>query len=124
MKPKSAKAKGRRLQQQLRDLLTEAFSLDPELVKCAIMGEKGADVMVLGTTLPDPLHIAWECKAVETFSLYGCWKQTVENAQAAGRRPVLVTRRNNSAAMAVLPLEDLITLIYLARKGWNGNARV
>lgn len=124
MTPKSAKQKGRKLQQQLWDLLTEAFNLNPELVKCAIMGERGADVMVLGTALSDPLHIAWECKAVETFSLYGCWKQTVENAQAAGRRPVLVTRRNNGPALAVLPLEDLITLIYLARKGWNGNTRV
>lgn len=116
MTPKSAKAKGRRLQQELRDLLIETFDLDPELVKCAIMGEKGMDVCVLGTTLPDPLHAAWECKAVEAFSLYNCWKQTAENA-LAGRRPILVTRRNNSQAMAVLTLEHLVTLLYLARKG-------
>lgn len=117
MTPKSAKAKGRRLQQDIRDALIETFALDPELVKCAIMGEKGTDVKVLGTTPPNPLHISIEAKAVEAFSLYACWKQAVTNATADGRRPVLVARRNNSPAMAVTTLEDYIILLYLAWKG-------
>jgi len=117
MKPKSAKAKGRRLQQHIRDLIIQVFNYDPELVKCAIMGEKGVDVMALNTVLADPLHVAFEAKAVESFSLPACWKQAETNARAVGRRPVLVTRRNNSEALAVVTLEHLLTLMYLARKG-------
>ena len=41
MKSRSAKAKGRRLQQQVRDLLLERFSpeLEPDDIRSAIMGE-------------------------------------------------------------------------------------
>lgn len=117
MKPKSCKAKGRLLQQLVRDSIIEVFDHPAELVKCAIMGESGADVVPLGTTLGDPLHIAIECKAVEAFSLYASWKQTVDNASKLGRRPVLVTRRNNSTAMAVVTLEHLLTLMYIAQTG-------
>ena len=46
MKSRSAKAKGRRLQQKVRDLLLEKFSeeLEPDDIRSAIMGESGEDL--------------------------------------------------------------------------------
>ena len=45
MKTRSAKAKGRRLQNKIRDLLLEEFKeLEPDDIRTAIMGETGEDI--------------------------------------------------------------------------------
>ena len=48
MKTRSAKAKGRRLQNKIRDLLLEEFKdLEPDDIRTAIMGETGEDIKLL-----------------------------------------------------------------------------
>ena len=45
MKSRSAKNKGKRLQNKVRDLLLETFNqLEPDDVRSAIMGEQGEDI--------------------------------------------------------------------------------
>ena len=45
MKTRSAKSKGRRLQNQVKELLLEAFTeLEPDDIRTAIMGETGEDI--------------------------------------------------------------------------------
>ena len=45
MRSRSAKNKGARLQNEVRDLLLESFpSLESDDIKCAIMGESGEDI--------------------------------------------------------------------------------
>ena len=45
MKTRSAKSKGRRLQNQIKELLLESFKeLEPDDVRSAIMGETGEDI--------------------------------------------------------------------------------
>ena len=45
MKTRSAKSKGRRLQNQVKELLLEAFTeLEPDDIRTAIMGETGDDI--------------------------------------------------------------------------------
>ena len=45
MKTRSAKSKGRRLQNQVKELLLEAFTeLEPDDIRTAIMGETAEDI--------------------------------------------------------------------------------
>ena len=45
MKSRSAKNKGKRLQNSVRDLLLETFNqLEPDDIRSAIMGESGEDI--------------------------------------------------------------------------------
>ena len=114
MLPKSAKSKGRRLQQEVARDLAKAFNLSPELIHQAIMGESGVDVMVLG---PDALktgNLGIECKNQEALRLWPAWAQTKANAVKAKRNPVLVTTRNNHEVLAVLPWKDLLLILQEA----------
>lgn len=115
MTPKSAKAKGRRLQQEVRDRLIEKLDLDPELVHMTLMGESGVDVWVAGTTLRDPHHVGIECKCQESLSVWASWKQCLENALKIGRRPALVIKRNNTEALVVISLNDWLNLLAVAK---------
>ena len=48
MKTRSAKNKGKRLQNTVRDILLETFKedLDPDDVKSAVMGDSGEDIQL------------------------------------------------------------------------------
>ena len=46
MRPQSAKAKGRRLQQQFRDLLIEELKIHPEDIESRSMGAGGEDLIM------------------------------------------------------------------------------
>ena len=46
MKPQSAKAKGRRLQQQFRELLIEELGIHPEDIESRSMGAGGEDLIM------------------------------------------------------------------------------
>lgn len=63
MKTSSAKAKGRKLQQHVRDVLLEAFpTLEPDDVKSTSMGAQGEDVQ-LSPAARKLMPIAVETKA-------------------------------------------------------------
>ena len=69
MKPQSAKAKGRRLQQQFRELLIEELGIHPEDIESRSMGAGGEDlIMARATREKFPYSI--ECKNVEKL-MYG-----------------------------------------------------
>jgi len=68
MRTSSAKAKGRRLQDWMRDQLITHLGLtkDSDLISTAIMGESGADVKLISSILPKfPFSI--ECKNQEKY---------------------------------------------------------
>ena len=68
MKTSSAKAKGRRLQNWVKDTLIEYFGWpdDDSLVRTAIMGERGADVK-LHHSLLNEFPYSIECKNAEKY---------------------------------------------------------
>ena len=67
MRTKSKKAKGRRLQNWVRDELLKMFpKLTDNDVVCAIMGERGVDVK-LSTKAKKFIPFSIECKTHETF---------------------------------------------------------
>ena len=112
MKTSSAKAKGRRLQQWVRDRLLEAaIWLEPDDVRSTSMGASGEDVL-LSPRAREVFPISIECKNVESINI---WKSmTQAEANAGDHTPVLFFKRNRSPVYACLPAEDLVQL-YMAR---------
>lgn len=109
MKPSSAKAKGRRLQQEVRDLLLARFPhLQPDDIKCAIMGESGVDLH-LSPAAAVSIPFAIECKNVEKIQIWSALTQAEKNAK--GKTPLLVFRRNRSSTYAALPFVVLLSLL-------------
>ena len=109
MNPRSAKAKGRRLQNCLRDILKKAFpSLRDDDIKSQTMGMCGEDI-VFSPAAQDLIPYSFECKNQERLKIWAALSQAEENA--GGRAPVLVIKRNQSNTYAVLPLDHFIDLI-------------
>ena len=67
MKIRSRKAKGRRLQNWVRDELLSLFNnLSQDDISCAIMGETGEDIK-LSNPAKKLIPYSFECKNKETF---------------------------------------------------------
>jgi len=110
MKTSSGKAKGRRLQNKIRDLLLEHFSdkLEPDDVKVAIMGESGEDIK-LSPAARKLIPYSFECKNQEKLSIWSALEQAAENS--GDYPPVLIFKRNRSKTYVTIELEEFIKLI-------------
>ena len=109
MNPRSSKAKGRRLQNYLRDLLKEAFpSLRDDDIKSQTMGMCGEDI-VFSPAAQDKIPYSFECKNQERLKIWAALSQAEENA--GGRAPVLVIKRNNTPTYAIIALDKFIDLV-------------
>lgn len=114
MKPASAKAKGRALQNKIRELILEHFpSLEPDDVKCAVMGESGQDIH-LSPAAARQVPFAIEAKNQERLDLWGSLKQAEEHSKKTGREPLLVFKRNRTKVYAALELRVLLELLVAA----------
>ena len=110
MKTSSGKAKGRRLQNKIRDLLLEHFSdkLEPDDVKVAIMGESGEDIK-LSPAARKLIPYSVECKNQEKLSIWSSLEQAEENS--GDYPPVLIFKRNRSKTYVTIELEEFMKLI-------------
>ena len=110
MNTRSGKAKGRRLQNKIRDLLLEHFSdkLEPDDVKVAIMGESGEDIK-LSPAARKLIPYSFECKNQEKLSIWSSLEQASENS--GDYPPVLIFKRNRSKTYVTIELEEFIKLI-------------
>ena len=109
MKTRSAKSKGRRLQNQVKDILLEAFTeLEPDDIRTAIMGETGEDIK-LSPAARKQIPFSFECKNQEKINMWSSLEQAEENS--GDSKPVLIFKRNRSKTYAVLEIEDFISLI-------------
>jgi hypothetical protein len=108
MKSASAKQKGRRFQQWVRDRILERFpSLEPDDVKSTSMGASGEDVL-LSPAARRLLPISIETKNVERIQIWEAIKQA--EANAGEYTPVVFFTRNRTSEYAVLPAEALLDL--------------
>ena len=106
---KTSKAKGRRLQNLLRDLLKEAFpSLRDDDIKSQTMGMCGEDI-VFSPAAQDKIPYSFECKNQERLSFWAALEQAADNS--GDRTPVLVVKRNRTTPFAVIPLDNFMELI-------------
>ena len=109
MKTRSAKSKGRRLQNQVKELLLEAFTeLEPDDIRTAIMGETGEDIK-LSPAARREIPFSFECKNQEKINIWESLNQAEENS--GDYPPVFIFKRNRSKTYAVLEIDDFIDII-------------
>jgi hypothetical protein len=109
MRPQSAKAKGRRLQQETRDAILAAFpSLEPDDVRSTSMGASGCDLL-LSPAARRLFPFSVECKNTEALNV---WKALAQAAKGAtlGTTPIVVFRRNHAVPHVALPLAVFLDL--------------
>lgn len=111
MKTQSAKAKGRRLQQEVRDDVIEAFALQPGDVRSTSMGASGEDLL-LSPRAQEVFPFDVECKNQEALSIWKALEQ-VEKRTGVNTyvRPLLVFKRNHSSVYVALRFDDLLELL-------------
>jgi len=110
MKTASSKAKGRRLQNKIRDLLIEHFSneLEDDDIRCAIMGESG-EYLKLSPAARKLIPYSIECKNQEKINIWDSLEQAEVNSN--GYTPILIFKRNRSKTYAVVELNHFLKLI-------------
>ena len=109
MKSRSAKNKGKRLQNSIRDLLLETFNqLEPDDIRSAIMGEQGEDIK-LSPAARKLIPYSFECKNQESLNIWSSLQQAEENS--GDYDPVLIFKRNRSKTYVTLDLEEFLKLI-------------
>ena len=106
---RAAKAKGRRLQNKVRDLLRAAFpKLEEDDIKSQTMGMSGEDI-VMSPLAKKKIKYSFECKNKERLDLWASLAQAEDNCE--NRVPVLVFKRNNSKTYVAFELDHFIDLI-------------
>lgn len=97
----SAKAKGRKLQQYVRDKLLEySEGLEPDDVKSTSMGASGEDVQ-LSPAARKQWPISVECKAKKAFAFYKDYEQAEANCPE-GSQPILVCKGDRKKPMVII----------------------
>ena len=109
MKTASAKAKGRKLQNEVREILLKYYGLEEGDIKTAIMGESGED-LILSPWAEKRIPFSIECKNTEKLNIWGAIKQAESNSDA-NRIPLVVFSRNRSQTYCVLEFEELLRLL-------------
>lgn len=133
IKTSSAKAKGRTLQNWVRDQIVKLF---PELVndiRSTPMGVTGTDIQ-LSPLAQGKIPLAIECKAQESVSIWAAYEQACEGAKLENKKissrnayvadhcksdefelgkvePVLILKRNRKAPLAVVDAEYFLQLM-------------
>lgn len=109
MRPQSAKHKGRRFQQFIRDyLLKRAPQLEPDDIRSASMGAPGEDILFSPAARKIyPMSI--ECKNVEKLNIWEAIKQAAANA--GKYRPVVIFTRNRSKVYVAIELTYFMELL-------------
>ena len=107
MKPQSAKAKGRRLQQQFRELLIEELGIHPEDIESRSMGAGGED-LIMARAAREKFPYSIECKNVEKLNVWEAYKQASENSK--NYEPVVVMKKNNHKTLVVIDAEHFVKI--------------
>ena len=107
MKTQSAKAKGRRFQQWVRDQLIEELGVHPEDIESRSMGAGGEDlIMALAAREKFPYSI--ECKNQESLNIWKSYEQA--KANSGEHEPVVFIKRNNQKPLVVVDAEYFVRL--------------
>ena len=107
MRPQSAKAKGRRLQQQFRELLIEELGIHPEDIESRSMGAGGED-LIMARAAREKFPFSIECKNVEKLNVWEAYNQAKENSK--DYEPIVVMKKNNQKALVVLDAEKFVEI--------------
>ena len=108
--PQSAKAKGRKFQQEIRDDLITSLDINPDDILSTAMGQGGCD-LYLSPAARARFPFGVEAKRCESLAIPQWWKQCEANASKVGLVPLLVFKRNREEPLAVLRWSDLLMLL-------------
>ena len=108
MKTQSAKAKGRRLQQWVRDILTKAFFLEEGDLESRSMGAGGEDIM-MSPLARRKIPYSIECKNTEKINVRKAYEQA--KASCKQYEPLLVIKKNNTQPLILVDAEHFVKLI-------------
>ena len=110
MKPRSAKNKGKRLQNKVRDLILEKFNtLEPDDVRSITMGDSGEDIL-LSPAARRKFPFSVECKNQEKLNVWEAYEQA--KANCGDYEPLVVMKKNNKKPLVVIDAEYFIKLIH------------
>jgi hypothetical protein len=110
MKPRSAKNKGKRLQNKIRDLILEKFNniLELDDVRSITMGDSGEDIL-LSPVARRVFPFSVECKNQEKLNIWEALDQAEGNS--GKHTPLVIFKRNRSKTYAVLEFKELLKLL-------------
>ena len=111
MKTQSAKAKGRRFQQWVRDQLIEQLNVHPEDIESRSMGA-GWEDLIMARDARQKFPFSVECKNQEKLNLWSAWQQTQKNS--SDFQPLLIVGKNKQRPLAVVDAEH-----YFELTGWK-----
>ena len=108
VKPSSAKAKGRNLQNWIRETLIEELKIHEEDIKTAIMGESGEDI-IMARAARKKFPFSVEAKNVEKLNVWLAYEQACSNC--GDNEPLLIMKKNRKKPLVVMDAEQFIKLI-------------
>ena len=107
MKTSSAKQKGRKLQQWMRDLLIEKLGVHPEDIESRSMGSQGED-LIMARAAREKFPLSIECKNQESVNVWKSYEQAAENS--GEYEPIVVIKRNQSKPLVVIDAEYFVSM--------------
>ena len=107
MKTQSAKAKGRKLQQWMRDLLIEKLDVHPEDIESRSMGAGGED-LIMARSARKKFPYSIECKNQEKVNIWEAYEQAEENSK--NYEPIVVLKRNNTKPLVLIDADYFVNL--------------
>ena len=105
MRTQSAKAKGRRLQQWIRDLLIEKLEVHPEDIESRSMGAGGED-LIMARAARKKFPYSIECKNQEKVNIWDAYDQAQENC--GDYEPIVVLKRNNTKPLVLIDADYFV----------------
>jgi len=117
---KSSKAKGRRLQNYVRDLLREVYcdSLEHDDIKGQTMGMTGEDI-VRSPAAKERCTFSFECKNVERLQIWRAIEQCETN-QPEHSAPAIVFKKNGKQPYVAIPFTVFCDMLQLEEDYRNG----
>ena len=114
MKTAGAKAKGRKLQQWVRDLiLSKHPSLEEDDVKSTAMGQGGEDVQ-LSPAARKLVPLSIECKSRASYAFYKDLDQAYANCPK-GSQPTLIAKANHRDPVVIIDATVFFDILSQSR---------
>ena len=107
MRTQSKKAKGRRLQQWVRDLLIEKLEVHPEDIESRSMGAGGED-LIMARAAREKFPYSIECKNQESLNIWKSYEQAQQNS--GNYEPIVVLKRNNIKPLVLVDADYFVEL--------------
>jgi len=107
LKTSSAKQKGRKFQQWVRDQLIETLDIHREDIESRSMGAGGED-LIMARAAREKFPFSIECKNQESLNVWKAYEQAESNS--GDYEPIVFIKRNNQKPLVVVDAEYFIRL--------------